>query len=106
MSGVEVKLNMRGVNAALNDPAVVAELERRANAIAKEANAKARAVWPTCREDPYVVKTDKHPTRDGSAVIPAAHVYTKTKSNKPGARGCDFLNEKYGILASSINAGK
>lgn len=103
---VKVKLNMRGVNAVLNDPAVVASLEGRAKAIAAEANAKARSVWPQCREDPYVVKVDLHPTKDKLAVIPAAHVYTKTKSKKPGARGCDFLNKKYGILASSINAGK
>ena len=97
---VKVKLNIDGVNAVLNDPAVVADLERRANAIAAEANAKARAVWPTCREDPYVVKTDKH------THVPAAHVYTKTKSRNPKARGCDFLNKKHGILASSIGAGK
>ena len=102
----KVKLNMRGVNAVLNDPAVVADLEARANAIAKDANAKARAVWPECRMDPYVVKVDKHPTKDGFAVIPAAHVWTKGKSSKPGARGCDFLNKKHGILASSINAGR
>lgn len=104
--GAKVKLNIRGVNAALNDPAVVADLERRANAIAREANAKARSVWPSCREDPYVVKADTHPTKDGSASIPAAHVYTKTKGRALGAKGCDFLNKKHGILASSINAGK
>ena len=99
--GARVKLNMDGVNAALNDPAVIADLERRANAIASEANAKARAVWPTCREDPFIVKTDKH------THITAVHVWTKKKSGKPGARGCNFLNSsKYGILASSVNAGK
>lgn len=97
---VKVKLNLDGVNAVLNDPAVVADLERRANAIAAEANAKARSVWPSCQEDPYVVKTDEHTN------VPAAHVYTKTRGKKPGARGCDFLNKKYGILASSINAGR
>ena len=98
--GVKVELNILGVRAALNDPAVVADLERRANAIAADANAKARAVWPTCQRDPYIVKCDKHEH------IPAAHVYTKARSGAPNARGCDFLNKKYGILASSIDAGK
>lgn len=106
----KVMLHIKGVREALNDPKVIADCERMAKAIAKEANQNALAHYSDLGYDDkeiFVTKTTKTAKRGNSEVIvfsnPGIHSGSK---NNPGPPIGDYAQARHSSLTKAIDAGR
>ena len=109
MGDVRVKLNLSGVKEVLNNPGVVADITRRAEAIATQASANAREHYKNVGYDGdiYVSKVTKTRKRGNTEAIVFANpgMHTGTVDN-PGAPIGDYAQSRYSALTQAIGAGR
>lgn len=92
-SGVRVKINMAGVREVFNDPAVTAELRRRAEAI----KAQADSLMP----DGGYTMTEHHRVIEGRTSIGTKSELVVTNTNEAKA-----MQAKHSTLTRAIDAGR
>ena len=92
-SGVRVKLHLKGVRAVFNDPAVTAELMRRAEAIKQAADAS--------MPDGGYTRTEHHRVAQGTTRIGTHSALVVTNTNE--AKG---MQAKHSTLTKALDAGR
>ena len=108
---VKVKMHIAGVKDVLKSSGVVSDLERRGNAIAREATSNAKEHYPNIGyrngAEIFVSKTTKTRKRGLPEVIVFANpgIHSGSKEN-PGAPLGDYAQANHSALTQAISAGR